>query len=46
MKQLTAGVCAESAVVALWQGMRWEELGVKYDDLRELVAMEVISFIL
>ena len=41
MKQLTAGVCAESAVVALWQGLRWEEMGVKHDDLRELIVREV-----
>ena len=41
MKQLTAGVCTESVVVALWQGLKWEELGVKGDDLRDLLAREV-----
>ena len=44
MKQLTAGVCAESAVVALWQGLRWEEMGVKHDDLRDLIVREVSTF--
>ena len=43
MKQLTAGVCAESAIVALWQGLSWEELGVKGDELKELLSSEVYN---
>ena len=43
MKQLNAGVCAESAVVSLWKGcgLKWEELGVNSDDLEELLTREV-----
>ena len=43
MKQLTAGVCAESTVVSLWEGcgLKWEELGIKGDELRELLTREV-----
>ena len=45
MKQLTEGVCAESAVVSLWEGcgLRWEEdLGVKTDNLKDLLTREVL----
>ena len=45
MKQLTEGVCAESAVVSLWEGcgLRWEEdLGVKMDNLKDLLTREVL----
>ena len=41
MKQLTAGMCAESEVVSLWQGLSWDELGVKGEDLKDLLAREV-----
>ena len=40
------GVCdTESAVVSLWKGcgLKWEELGVKGEDLEELIAREVIT---
>jgi translation initiation factor 4G len=46
MKQLTAGGCTESAVVSLWQGLRWEELGVEGDDLKHLLAREDLGFLL
>ena len=45
MNQLK-GVCdTESAVVSLWKGcgLKWEELGVKGEDLEELIAREVIT---
>ena len=44
MNQLK-GVCdTESAVVSLWKGcgLKWEELGVKGEDLEQLIAREVI----
>ena len=45
MNQLK-GVCGtESTVVSLWKGsgLRWEELGVKGDDLENLITTEVIT---
>ena len=45
MNQLK-GVCdTESVVVSLWKGcgLKWEELGVKGEDLEELIAREVIT---
>lgn len=43
MKQLKEGVCDESAVVLLWKrcGLKWEELGVKGEGLKDLLTEEV-----
>ena len=45
MKQLKEGVCAESAVVSLWEGcgLQWEELGVRGDALKDLLTREVTN---
>ena len=43
MKQLKEGVCDESEVVSLWKhcGLKWEELGVKGEGIKDLLTKEV-----
>ena len=43
MKQLKERVCDESAVTLLWKhcGLKWEELGVKGEGIKDLLTKEV-----